>query len=155
MWIEIKDGNPRARALADRHYSRKTIGANLFIGPGKKLVLMTEDGKVLFAWRKSVYRLDGQKGIECTIFRNEGPELSSELIKEACLWAWHYWPGERLFTYIDPRKVKSKNPGYCFKKAGWRKCGISKGGLVILENTHPVYVRPKGLCEQLTIQFNK
>jgi hypothetical protein len=149
MWVEIKDGNQRARMLADRHYSRQTVGANLFVGPGRKVVLMTEDGKALFAWRKSKYRLDGQKGVECTIFRNEGPQLSSELIKEACLWAWYYWPRERLFTYVNAKKIKSNNPGCCFIKAGWRKCGTSKAGLILLENTHPVHEIPPGAQKQL------
>ena len=146
MWREIIDGNPDARELADRHYSRKTIGHPLFIGPGKKVVLMTEDCKALFAWRKCEYRRDGQTGVECSIFRNEGRELSSELIKEACLWAWQRWPGERLFTYVNATRIKSKNPGCCFKMAGWRRCGISQvHKLLIFENTSPVYKVPTGM----------
>jgi hypothetical protein len=132
-WRPIIDGDSTARALADRHYSRKTVGAPLFVGPGKKLVLLGADGKALFVWRQSIYRLDGQKGVECTIFRNEGPRLSSELICEAMEVAWQVWPGARLFTYVDASKIRSKNPGCCFKKAGWRRCGKSKGGLVVLE----------------------
>ena len=47
--------------------------------------------------------------------------------------AWRRWPGERLFTYVNGGKIRSTNPGYCFLMAGWRKCGISKVGLTILE----------------------
>ncbi len=148
-WREVLDGNPAARELADRHYSRKTVGHPLFIGPGKKIVLMTDDGKALFAWRKAEFRRDGQTGVECCIFRNEGRVLSSELIKEACLWAWQRWPGERLFTYVNGRKVKSNNPGYCFMMAGWKRAGQSKGGLLILENTEPVYQVPEGMQMRL------
>ena len=36
--------------------------------------------------------------------------------------AWERWPGERLFTYVDPNKVRSFNPGYCFLRAGWDRC---------------------------------
>ena len=68
-----------------------------------------------------------------TVFRNEGPLLSSDLIREACGIAWERWPGERLFTHVNPSKVQSTNPGYCFLRAGWRRCGKTKGGLVILE----------------------
>jgi len=43
-------------------------------------------------------------------------------------------PDERLYTFVNPRKIRSSNPGYCFLKAGWRKCGITKWQkLVILE----------------------
>jgi hypothetical protein len=31
------------------------------------------------------------------------------------------------------RKIRSSNPGYCFKRAGWRKVGMSKSGLILLE----------------------
>jgi len=30
---------------------------------------------------------------------------------------------------INPRRVKSTNPGYCFLVAGWRRCGQTAGGL--------------------------
>jgi hypothetical protein len=96
------------------------------------MVLLTTDGRALFVWRK--FRSDdGQEGINCAIFRNEGPKLSSGLILEAEPLAWRRWPGERLYTYVNPKKVKSTNPGYCFLMAGWRKCGKTKGGLIILE----------------------
>ena len=29
------------------------------------------------------------------------------------------WGPGRAYTYIDPAKVKSRNPGWCFKVAGW------------------------------------
>jgi hypothetical protein len=48
--------------------------------------------------------------------------------------AWQRWPGKRLFTYVWDAKVKSANPGYCFKKAGWQHCGRNADGrLTILE----------------------
>jgi hypothetical protein len=77
---------------------------------------------------------DGQKGINCAVFRNEGAGLSSDLIMAADALADERWPGERHFTYVDPQEVKSSNPGYCFLRAGWRKCGITKHRkLLILE----------------------
>lgn len=78
--------------------------------------------------------MDGQAGVNCTIFRNESDCLASDLIIEAEQWAWERWPGERLFTYVNPLKIKSGNPGYCFQCAGWQKCGVSKvNKLIILE----------------------
>lgn len=136
-WMPAKDGDARARALFDRHYSRLSYTDKrrpaLFCGPGFKIVLLTADCSALFVWRKFISG-DGQDGINCAIFRNEGHELSSTLILEAETLAWARWPGERLYTYVDPRKVKSANPGYCFKQAGWRVCGVTKRHqLIILE----------------------
>lgn len=135
-WFAISDGSPQGRAMLNRHYSvrhykdgRKT---KLFIGPGEKMALMTTDGTALFIWRKFIDG-SGQKGINCAVFRNEGKELSSSLILEAEQLAWNRWPGERLYTYVNSQKIKSSNPGYCFKVAGWNVCGQTKGGLVILE----------------------
>jgi len=96
-------------------------------------VLVTPDCDALFVWRKFISG-DGQTGVNCAVFRNEGPIKSSVLIWEACRLAWQRWPGERLYTYVNPRKIRSTNPGCCFLKAGWRKCGITKKNkLLILE----------------------
>jgi hypothetical protein len=43
------------------------------------------------------------------------------------------WPDLRHYTYVNSQKVASKNPGFCFLKAGWRRCGVTKGGLLVLE----------------------
>lgn len=43
------------------------------------------------------------------------------------------WPNSRHYTYVDPKKIASKNPGFCFLMAGWRRCGNTKGGLLIME----------------------
>jgi hypothetical protein len=77
--------------------------------------------------------MDGQSGVCCSIFRREGGPRASVLVTEAMAVAWKRWPGERLYTYVNPKKVRSSNPGCCFKKCGWRVCGRTKGGLVILE----------------------
>jgi hypothetical protein len=135
-WFSIPDGSSLGRYLVNRHYSARHYKdgrkPKLFVGPGEKMVLATSEGTALFIWRK--FKDDsGQVGINCAIFRNEGPELSSSLILEAEELAWRRWPGERLYTYVAPKKILSRNPGYCFKKAGWVVCGKTKGGLVILE----------------------
>lgn len=136
-WIVIRDGNVTAMDIFKRHYTaRKSRKLEQFVGPGEKLVLMTEDAKAVFAWRKETFRLDGQTGVNCAVFRNEGTAAgqSSALIREACEWAWQEWPGERLFTYIDPAKIHMKaEPGRCFLRAGFRYCGMSPKGLLILE----------------------
>jgi hypothetical protein len=136
-WYSVLDGDGAARAIFNRHYSRHFYKdgrkPKLFVGPGEKMVLVTSDFTALFVWRKFISG-DGQRGVNCAIFRNEGAQLSSELILEAEQLAWRRWPGERLYTYVNQHKIKSVNPGYCFKMAGWRECGHTKAkGLVILE----------------------
>lgn len=125
-WITIVDGNDEARALFDRHYSRKHYAdgrqPKLIIGPGQKLLLTTPCRRAIFAWRKFKSD-DGQQGINCAIFRNEGAGLSSELICRADAIADTHWGRDR-----------HSNPGCCFLKAGWRRCGITKHRrLLILE----------------------
>lgn len=134
-WYAVKDGEPMARDLFNRHYSRHFYKdgrrPKLFVGPGQKMVLLTTDGLALFVWKKFV-DASGQQGVNCAIFRNESSALSSELILEAERLAWGKWPGERLYTYVNPKKVKSKNPGYCFKMAGWKMCGVTKVNKLII-----------------------
>lgn len=143
-WLPVRDGDPRAAALYRRHYScyqyadnRRANPANrsrfLIVGPGEKMVLMTCDCSALFVWRKFIDK-SGQHGVNCAVFRNEGSVLSSVLIEEAVSLAWARWPGQRLYTYVDPARVRSNNPGYCFIVAGWRRCGFTKKRrLLILE----------------------
>lgn len=137
IWIPVRDGDARARSIYDRHYSRYHYKdgrkPKLFVGPGEKMVLITPDVDALFIWRKFKSD-DGQQGINCAAFRNESTQLSSFLILEAEKMAMIRWPGTRFYTYVAPNKIRSVNPGACFKKAGWRTCGITKvNRLVILE----------------------
>ena len=128
--------NPTATRLADRHYSRKHPKSKKgFVGPGEKIVLLSCDEKAVFVWLHANPEMRGDHidGINCTIFRNESPVLSSILILEAEKFAHERWPDKKLFTYVDPKKVKSTKPGYCFIKAGWKITGNSKNGLLLLE----------------------
>jgi hypothetical protein len=136
-WITTRDGDDTARAIFHQHYSYKPYAdgrrSMLFCGPGEKLVLLWPDASALFVWRRFISG-DGQQGVNCAVFRNEGDELSSDLIRKADAIADARWPGERHYTYVNARRVRSTNPGYCFLKAGWRRCGITKWNrLYILE----------------------
>jgi hypothetical protein len=140
-WTQVRDGDATARALFDRHYSRHHYkdgrDQSRFVGPGERIVLLTPCGRGLLVWRKFI-SLDHQEGVNCAIFRNEGAGLASELLRSAMEIAWERWPGERFYTYVDAHKVLSSNPGYCFIKAGWQKCGITKARkLLILEAFPP------------------
>jgi hypothetical protein len=141
-WMEMRDGDPSCRAIFDRHYSRYVYAdgrkPKLILGPGEKMVLMRADGAALFGWRKFISD-SGETGVNCAIFRNEGDERSSDLILEAEQMARARWPSERFYTYVDPRKVKPTMVrglpvfGFCFMKAGWKFCGVTKSGKFILE----------------------
>lgn len=140
--MEMRDGDPSCRAIFDRHYSRYVYAdgrkPKLFVGPGEKIVLMRADGRALFVWRKFI-DAGGQQGVNCAIFRNEGDEVASKLILEAEAVARARWGSERLYTYVNPAKVKPTLMrgvpvfGFCFFKAGWRFAGVTKGGLIIWE----------------------
>ena len=122
------------RQLADRHYSRRTIGAKQFAYSGRKLVLRDCLGDVLFVWMypDETMRMDGQRGYNCAMFRNESQRKSSDIILEAERWAFEKWGQNRMYTYVDPSRIKSVNPGYCFKVAGWTFVGLSKNGKHLL-----------------------
>jgi hypothetical protein len=126
--------DPEMAALADRHYSRRTVGARQFCYSGRKLVLRDAQGLVLFVWMypDPTMRMDGQAGYNCAIFRNESPRLSSEIILEAETHAFAKWGPNRMFTYVDARRIRSTNPGCCFLKAGWSRAGFSKAGKLLL-----------------------
>ena len=71
-WLAIKDGDDRVRAIYLRHYSARHYQDNrlrrLFVGPGEKMVFLTQDCKALFVWRKFKSD-DGQHGVNCAVFR--------------------------------------------------------------------------------------
>lgn len=136
VWIPVKDGNPTGMDIFSGHYTaRKTRKQFQCIGPGEKMMLLTPDALAVFAWRKFIdHAIPKQEGVNCAIFRNEGAGLSSDLIRVAEVIAWERWAGERLYTYVDPKRTRHKrDPGRCFLKAGWRHAGWTKGGLRILE----------------------
>lgn len=90
----------------------------------------------MFVWRNFIDD-SGQVGINCAVFRNEGPALSSLLVRQADAIADHAWPDQRHYTYVGASAVRSQNPGCCFLAAGWLRCGQTKRGLMILERPAP------------------
>lgn len=142
-WLSVSDRDARAIAIYSRHYSTKKNGKTRddwlrhgFVGNGPKLVLLSSQEDAIFAWLNAENRLDGEMGANCTVFRNEGSVLSSDLVREADDMAWAYWPEtKRHFTYVDASQVRPKrDPGRCFLRAGWTDTRrVSGRGLRILE----------------------
>lgn len=72
--------------------------------------------------------MNGLDGWTCTIFRNESlVHRSSDLIVAAEAFIEDCGPSG-LITYVWDRKVASRNPGYCFKVAGYAATGRSADG---------------------------
>ncbi len=141
-WVEVKDGDMDAFALISKHYSfrryadgRRNDPSNpnrrLFVGPGQKMVLVTPSAKAVFCWR-FFRNFDRTMVLQCSHFRNEGSDKSSSLILAAERIAMLKWPPQTAFTFVNPKKIRSTNPGYCFLRAGWERKGWTKGGLLIL-----------------------
>ena len=133
IWVRTNKFDQRARLIADRHYNRQKVGSPQFAPPGKTVILYAEnEGKkalwvsswqeyIMHAWKNSW---------NCSLFRNEGAGLSSDLIRQAVaatLFEWGTPPSGGMITFVDPRKVKPKRtPGYCYIRAGFRPCGKTK-----------------------------
>ena len=140
LWWLTKDGDKSCIALYEKHYSAYRYADSrerkLFCGPGEKIVLRTLEGDACFVWRK--FKDDsGQTGINCAVFRNESAHLSSELIRQADAIADAIWVGERHYTFVNASRVKSVNPGCCFKVAGWRRCGMTKVNKLLIFEKQP------------------
>lgn len=138
-WFEVDKGDPRCRELADRHYSRQTIGHPMWTRPGWNFVLYAEQRNGRSAvfcwwrpkWEAGVLRKDGLRAIECTIFRNETRFWSSDLIRDAvaAVQTWEHavdveWP-DGLITGVNAAataqgRSDASRAGHCFREAGWR-----------------------------------
>lgn len=130
-WRITTKGDRDACALADRHYSRRKVGAPQFMPPGQTLCLVAT-GAVWGWWRphpdSGLVAMNGLDGWTCTIFRNETAARSSDLILDAEKALADSGLGcgpDGMLTYVFDRRVRSSNPGFCFKCSGWVKRGRS------------------------------
>ena len=144
LWRLTNRADARGAALADRHYSRKTPGSAQFTPPGRCVVLMTEAFNALWvsSWPYPQYVKHAWAGAWlCSLFRNESDVLSSRLITQAVAatrWIWGEPPALGMVTFVDTAQVRHKrDPGRCFRKAGWQEVGSTKGGLVVLQLLPP------------------
>ena len=139
LWHLSHRCDPVARVLADRHYNRQSIGAPNFVPPGRCLVLINEDATAFWvtSWPFAEYVRHAWAGAwMCTAFRNEGSTLSSLLIRDAVAVTRYYWgnpPSWGMVTFVDATKTRRKrDPGRCYRRAGFKPCGMTKGGLFAL-----------------------
>lgn len=155
-WVMSHRFDKRALPLADRHYNRRKIGSPQFVPPGRCLALLTSPADALWvtSWPFAEYVRHAWAGAWVnSLFRNESPNLSSELIREAVAASRAFFgepPPLGMVTFIDPKKVRRKRDfGRCYRKAGFvqavcqkhgaaeEKCpacqGYTAGGLVALQ----------------------
>lgn len=151
--LSIVDGTGK-HAEHGPHYSRRTPGSKTFTGVGREIVLVTEDENAVWAvvYQKTPARrgTGDSRGRSAgtdigaryvwrnMMFRRLGGPPASELIVSALTRTYEEWrrrygslPSERLRTEIGIKQVKSRNPGYCYKVAGWTVDRVVRGKLYL------------------------
>jgi hypothetical protein len=155
-WQPSHRAEPRAVAIADRHYNRQKIGTPQFVPPGRNIVFRHDDDALwVTSWPFAEYTRHAWAGAWVnTLFRNESDRLSSELIREAVAHTVAWWPTPPtlgMVTFVDAGKVRRKrDPGRCYLRAGFHRAGHTKGGLVALvlspaDMPDPVPAKPQQL----------
>lgn len=143
VWVRVKTSDDRLRALRDKHYSCKRPGGRTVGPPGRRVAFVTEDGGAawLSHWPKPELAMHGYGDAWiCTLFRREWGPRSSELISAAVAAtarAWGEPPSGGFLTFVDVDRTRHKrDPGRCFRRAGFKPIGYTKDrGLLILHLT--------------------
>jgi hypothetical protein len=132
----------RALPLANRHYNRQRPNSPQFVPPGRCVVLLTDDADALWvtSWPLAEFVRHAWPGAWVnSLFRREpeNSDLASDLIRAAVAATRACWPevpALGIVTFVDPGKTRRKrDPGRCYRKAGFRHVGYTKGGLVALQ----------------------
>lgn len=140
LWDRGHRADPFCCDVADRHYSRQKIGSSQFVPPGRCLVLKREQDPAVWvtSWPFAQYVKHAWAGAWVnSFFRNEGRELSSDLIVAAVRETVFHWeiPDEGMVSFVCPKRVKPTKRrgrdvfGYCYERAGFKHVGFTKGGL--------------------------
>jgi len=134
-WHIADRADKAAVAIADRHYNRQKPGTPQFVPPGRCLVLVSDGAVWVTSWPFAQYVKHAWAGAWInSCFRRESGPVASELIREAvAATRWYFGdpPELGMVSFVDASKVKHKrDPGRCYRKAGFRKVGCTKGGLI-------------------------
>ena len=144
-WCVSHRADPAAARLADRHYNRQKIGAPQFAPTGSCAVFVTACGRAF--WVTSAPKAEWVKHAWagawlCSAFRSEGAGRASDLIRAAvAATRAHYGepPALGIVTFIDVRRVApiivrgEMTWGWTWRKAGFRRVGTTKGGLIAMQ----------------------
>ena len=157
-WELSNRAYPPAVKIADRHYNRQKIGTPQFVPPGRCKVFITPDHTALWvtSWPFVEYTKHEWAGAWVnTLFRNEGNGLSSKLILDAISATKYFWepPEKGIITFVNSKKIRSSNPGYCYLKAGFKKVGKTKKdkliALQMLPKDMPDIIQPYNSQSQM------
>lgn len=141
LWRHVPVEYSPARELADRHYSRQTVGADGILPPGERFLFWHQSeagGRAVWGVVRNRFR--GQWRWRNSLYRNESTVRSSDLIRDATRLTFELWerrykaiPPEPLTTEIDieataKRRSKHHQAGHCYLMAGWEPIGIIEPG---------------------------
>ena len=157
LWGLSHRADPKARALADRHYNRQKIGSPQFVPPGRCLVLYGSNvfGEAFWvtSWPFGEYVRHAWPGAwVCSAFRNEGLGQASDLIRQAvAVTRFRYTeaPAQGMVSFLDRSKVApiivrgTKKWGRTWEMAGFRHVGETKGGLMAMQILAPDMPEPQ------------
>lgn len=142
----VKPTEPAILEMVRSHYSHRentkqrprTEKTSKTWWSNARLVVFSDPARTLvFAWQwpKPGMRKDGQEGFNNTLFhRSERcPYQASDIVLAAEKAVVQHWGENRAYTYVDPEKIQSANPGYCYKVAGWSFVKLSKSKKPLLE----------------------
>ena len=144
LWCRSHRFDPAACRIADRHYSRQTVGAPQCAKTGSCVVFVAEDGRSYWitSWQRPEHIKHAWPNTwENSAFRREGGALASDLIRQAvAATRAHYGepPELGMITMIDRGKVRPTmvhgRPvwGWTYRKAGFVDFGETRGGLLVL-----------------------
>lgn len=144
-WHLSHRADPDARQLADRHYSRQSVGAAQFVPPGRCLVLKMPGAYwVTSAPYPQFVKHSWAGAWMCSAFRKEDacPHRASDLITEAvAATRWYFGdpPALGMVTFVDAAKVRPTMVrgapvwGWTYTKAGFRRVGETQGGLLAFQ----------------------
>ena len=132
--------DPQLLELADRHYSRQSPGSAQFVPPGRCLVLRTVGARAgwVTSWPYAAFTRHRWSGalVNCFFRREAGPR-ASELIVAATAATRAHWPDLPplgMVSFVDRTKIRHKrDPGRCYRRAGWTTVGHTKGGLLVFQ----------------------
>lgn len=147
-WRPSDRADPAALPLADRHYNRQHPGSQQWVPPATCICLKTIEvnpetgepwGVWSTTWPKEQYVRHAWAGawVNATFRLEGGPYLASNLIGWAVAHTRAKWPAVPplgIVSFVDAAKTRRKrDPGRCYRKAGWVHVGFTKSGLWVFE----------------------
>lgn len=143
LWRLSHRADPKAKALADRHYNRQKPDSPQFVPPGRCLVLLSLDERAFWvtSWPFGAYVRHRWPGAwVCSAFRREGGDApASALIRAAVAATVAHWPDVPalgMVTFLDRAKVRPvrvrgvETWGRTWLLSGFEPDGETKGGLL-------------------------